>query len=389
MVAPNGSIAVITDQNTAPGPVGNGPALTATLSNPTAIVADTSGNVYLTDPGNYAVRVLTLEGGPPVLTVSCTPGILLFGSAGQYSLTVSNLSLAGATSGTVTVTDLLPDGLTLESMTGDGWGCTANQCTRGDALASGASYPPIVTTVNVTATVPSQVTNLVTVSGGSGVPSGVQNAAAISTPITVQTNPASLFFQVDGLAPQTGPQVLDLTWGLHTVAVASPVSGPPGTRYMFNGWSDDGALSHTIVVNNAPASYIANFQTQYQLTTQVLPAFTGSVTPETGGYFSSGATVTLTATPAGSAPFNFWSGGVSGISNPVTLTMNAATTVTADFFACDVTQSASAYVSDLQYLVNQALGTAAAVDDLNRDGVVNVGDIQMLIGLVLGTACVY
>src|SRR5207253_1693170 len=70
-----------------------------------------------------------------------------------YTVTVSNGSAAGPTSGTVTVTDTVPAGMTLVSMAGTGWTCpgtAANNCTRSDVLNGNASYPAITVTVNVT-----------------------------------------------------------------------------------------------------------------------------------------------------------------------------------------------------------------------------------------------
>jgi len=55
------------------------------------------------------------------------------------------------------------------SIAGDGWTCTLGAqpfCTRTDALAPGASYPPITFTVNINHTAPAQVENLARVSGG-------------------------------------------------------------------------------------------------------------------------------------------------------------------------------------------------------------------------------
>jgi hypothetical protein len=85
-----------------------------------------------------------------------------------YSVTVGNGVGAGTTSGTVTVTETVPAGLTLVSMSGTGWTCPSGgtTCTRSDALAGGTSYPPIIVTVNVSPTAPSSVTNQVSVSGG-------------------------------------------------------------------------------------------------------------------------------------------------------------------------------------------------------------------------------
>lgn len=81
---------------------------------------------------------------------------------------MSNGSGAGSTSGPVTVTEILPASLTLVSMTGSGWTCSASACTRSDALNGAASYPAITVAVNVTATAPGQAANQASVSGGGG-----------------------------------------------------------------------------------------------------------------------------------------------------------------------------------------------------------------------------
>ena len=67
-----------------------------------------------------------------------------------YTITITNIGNA-ASSGTVTVTDTLPSGLTATAIGGTGW--TPNldtlTCTRSDSLAAGAGYPPITLTVTV------------------------------------------------------------------------------------------------------------------------------------------------------------------------------------------------------------------------------------------------
>src|SRR3954468_19838779 len=95
---------------------------------------------------------------------------------GTLTLVVTNAG-ADPTSGTVTVADPLPTGLTAlvndynagagpVAASGAGWTCTATTCTRGDALAPGASYPPIKVTVRTANTAPDSVTNAPTVTGG-------------------------------------------------------------------------------------------------------------------------------------------------------------------------------------------------------------------------------
>ena len=101
--------------------------------------------------------------------------------------------LAGAdpTAGLVTVTETAPAGLTLVSMAGAGWSCTANTCTRGDALAGGSSYPTITVRVNVSPTAPAQVTNQVTVSGGGFPTDTVNDPTTINVGCAVTLNPTS------------------------------------------------------------------------------------------------------------------------------------------------------------------------------------------------------
>lgn len=89
-----------------------------------------------------------------------------------YSLITTNSGTA-ATSGTVTVIDTIPTGLTATTAVGLGWTCTLNspaagqvKCTRNDALAPGSSYPPITLTVNVATNAAASVTNRADVSGG-------------------------------------------------------------------------------------------------------------------------------------------------------------------------------------------------------------------------------
>jgi hypothetical protein len=84
----------------------------------------------------------------------------------------------------VTVIDTLPGGLAATAMTGAGWDCmlASLTCTRADVLASGASYPVVLLTVDVAATAPASVTNISSISGG-GEANLVNNAASDVTAV--------------------------------------------------------------------------------------------------------------------------------------------------------------------------------------------------------------
>ena len=68
----------------------------------------------------------------------------------------------------------------------------------------------------------------------------------------------------------------------------------------------------------------------YNLSTSVSPSGGGSVSPSNGTYLS-GASVTLTATPASGYQFVSWSGDASGTNLTATITMNSNKNVIATF----------------------------------------------------------
>ena|GEM_PF-6135213 len=101
------------------------------------------------------------------------------GSNGVYTLTVKNVGSAAST-GTITVTDPLPIGLSFVSGTGTGWNCSALggtvTCTNSGSLAAGASST-ITLTVAVSGAASPSVTNTATVAT-----SGDANPANNSAP---------------------------------------------------------------------------------------------------------------------------------------------------------------------------------------------------------------
>lgn len=100
-----------------------------------------------------------------------------------YTIVVTNNGTI-ATSGTVSLTDTLPTGLTATALSGTGWTCTLGTltCVRNDSLASGASYPAVTLTVSVAIDAPPSVTNTATVSGGGD---GFSDDNTASDPTTI------------------------------------------------------------------------------------------------------------------------------------------------------------------------------------------------------------
>jgi uncharacterized repeat protein (TIGR02543 family) len=68
----------------------------------------------------------------------------------------------------------------------------------------------------------------------------------------------------------------------------------------------------------------------YVLTTNVNPSAAGSISPS-GGQYAPGAQVTLTASPASGYTFDHWSGGASGTTPTITVSMYSDKSLTANF----------------------------------------------------------
>jgi len=113
----------------------------------------------------------------------------------QYAVMVSNPASV-PTTGTVTVTEEVPSGLTLVSMGGTGWTCASGgtTCTRNDALAAGASFPPITVSMDVATGATSPQVNKVTVSGGGSALGSASDSTVIllnSPLVAVTVSPSS------------------------------------------------------------------------------------------------------------------------------------------------------------------------------------------------------
>jgi uncharacterized repeat protein (TIGR01451 family) len=178
---------------------GSYPAITVTVTvaatAPASVtnVASVGGGGETNTTNNSASDPTTVNppsAGPDLTILKSHSGNFVRGQTGAiYILTVKNLGLA-ATTGLVTVTDVLPPGLTATSMEGTGWICVPATltCTRNDALAAGASYPAITLTVNVASDAAGNLVNTASVSGG-GDASPANNATADGT---VVDPPASI-----------------------------------------------------------------------------------------------------------------------------------------------------------------------------------------------------
>ncbi|MFZ0890861.1 MAG: hypothetical protein WB778_05815 [Thermoplasmata archaeon] len=123
-------------------------------------------------------------------------------------------------------------------------------------------------------------------------------------------------------------QAFNLTNGSFTYALESPIAGTTGIQYTT------APAGGTFVVQGASVAIPVAYTTQYELTTRVAPAGSGSVSPASAWYNAS-QVVNVSALPAAGYSFGSWtgvgSGSYSGASDPALVTMEGAVTETASF----------------------------------------------------------
>lgn len=209
--------------------------------------------------GNQATASIDVIAPDPTIAAAHTGNFAPGQTGATFTLTVSNNGF-GPTSGTVTVTDTLPNvpnTFVPTAMSGTGWTCTLATltCTRADALASGSSYPAITLTVNVPQNISPNVTNTATVSGGGDVNTNnntATDATHVGAPLQISSGNNSL--TVTQGSSGTVTFTVNSSPGLGTVTFAC--SGlPAGAACSFNPASENQlSATVTMTVSTAAAS---------------------------------------------------------------------------------------------------------------------------------------
>jgi uncharacterized repeat protein (TIGR01451 family) len=291
----------------------------ATNSPQTVINTATVSNGGDTNPVNDSVSDPTAVAAPDLAIAKTHATNAFQGQTGfTYTITVSNVGMA-ASFGTVTVSDTLPAGLTATGFGGSGWNnCTLGAtptCDRTDALAGGASYPPITLTVNVAVGAPSTVTNTATVSGGNDSNPG-NNSASDPTSVTTGPEPDLAIAKTHSGNARQGQTGFTYTITVTNVGSAATTgtvtvtdtvpAGLTATAISGAGWSCTVGATSTCTRSNAVASGAA--YPPITLTVNVAGNAPGAVT-NTASVSGGGETITAnnsasdpTIVTAGAAP---------------------------------------------------------------------------------------
>ena len=195
---------------------------------------------------------------------------------------------------------------------------------------------------------------------------------------TVTSVPSGRQVVVDGVT-YTTPKVFNWLPGTdHTIGVTSPQPGVAGTRYLYQGWSDQGAQSHTVTAPQTASTYTVTFGTQHAVTGLVNPSGAGTLTLSPaaveveGGrsWYALNQTVTVTTAPANASyAFASWAGvpvtpaAGAGAGGAVgTLVMDGPKSVTANFNVAytvtTVPEGLSVMVDWVTYTTPQTFGWA-------------------------------
>ena len=147
---------------------------------------------------------------------------------------------------------------------------------------------------------------------------------------TLTTAPVTgLSLTVDGTAC-TSPCTFTWTPGSsHTITTPGIQPAGTGTQYVFTNWSDAiPAATRTITAPSTAATWTANFNTQYYLTTT---AGSGGTIAPPSGWYNKASLVAISAAPNSGYVFTGFSGAVTGTTTPQNLTVNGPATVAANF----------------------------------------------------------
>ncbi len=104
---------------------------------------NTTGAASATGAHGFFAKISDSSAGPTLSITKTHAGSFFKGQTNAtYTVIVGNTGTA-ATSGTVTVTETVPSGLTLVSMSGSGWSCSAHYLySRSDCSAAGQAIRP-------------------------------------------------------------------------------------------------------------------------------------------------------------------------------------------------------------------------------------------------------
>ena len=194
------------------------------------------------DLGNNTSIDPTIILAPDLTLAKTSSGTFIVGVDGVFTLTPRNVLGTAASVGVITISDILPAGLTFISAIGTGWTCGAMMqvvtCTSNTVIPIGMASNPIILTVGVGAMAIPGFTNTAVISGGAEPASNNPNNTAINM---VAVNVA----------------------GMNTFTTDGALAGPPGTSVLYTHTFNAGLAGNvTFSTIEMPSPMVAGWTTQ-------------------------------------------------------------------------------------------------------------------------------
>jgi uncharacterized repeat protein (TIGR01451 family) len=311
--------AVVTCTNPATIAAGASSSVTLTVTVGALASPSVTNRAHVATPGDAnpandtgtAVTPVVVPGAPNLALAKSHSGNFAVGQPGTYTLAVTNTG-TGSTTGTITVTDTLPTGLSYVSGTGSGWSCSASgqivTCTNAGPLAVSASTT-IALSVNVGTVALPSVTNRATVgTPGDTDPSndvGSDPTTVVSIPDLAIVKTATSSFTVGSNATYQFT-VTNVSAGPTTGAITVTDVLPAGITYLSftgAGWSC-GAAAQTVTCTN-PAILAASASSTVSIAVAVSapasPSVTNTATVSTPGDVNGANDSSTITTPVASS----------------------------------------------------------------------------------------
>jgi uncharacterized repeat protein (TIGR02543 family) len=192
-------------------------------------------------------------------------------------------------------------------------------------------------------------------------PSGLTASNVTGTSVTLTWSASSDDRGVTGYTVYNGAATAATTAAGLTVSVTGLT---PGTTYSFTVKASDAAG------NLSSASSAVSVTTTVTYTLTIAAGTGGMTSPAPGSYpYTSGAKVSVTATPSAGYTFAGWTGAATGVTNPVTVTVSGNATLTATFATNPQSVSINAggtvagdFVADTAFTGGSTYSTTSTID---------------------------
>jgi streptogramin lyase len=343
--------------------------VSAGLKHPSGVAVDAFGNVYIADTGNNAIEEWSATTQQVTTLVSSglngPMGVAVDGSGNVYIADKGNNAIEEWSAATQQVTTLVssglnqPSGVTLDRSGNVYIADTGNNAIKEIPYAfvgpARLTEPPTAGADSLLPVLPS-TTSL----AGIFAPASDQSWLTLGT---IANGVVNFSFTAN---TSTTPRVAHITVLGQQITVTQAA-----------------VTLQSITVTPLNPSIVVGTAQQFAATGTYTDGSTQSLT----GQVTWESTLTPVATITGAGKAAGVKVGASSIRATLGSVSGSTTLTVTPLGPCDVTQQGTYTVVDVQTIINETLGGALPVDDLNGDHVVNAVDVQIVVNAVLNLGC--